>query len=87
MQFQVDATWDIPDVGTVVGGLLTKGILTENTQLLLGKIFLNQSCMRQEACVWSSLSILWKSRSRTCELLSIVLCSELFLVLLVGRLY
>ncbi|CAG0888514.1 unnamed protein product [Darwinula stevensoni] len=38
VQFQVDDTWDIPDVGTVVGGLLTKGILTENTQLLLGPL-------------------------------------------------
>lgn len=35
-EFQIDETFQVPDVGTVVGGLLTRGVLRENDRLLAG---------------------------------------------------
>ncbi|RZF44569.1 hypothetical protein LSTR_LSTR001327 [Laodelphax striatellus] len=35
-EFQIDETFRVPEVGTVVGGLLTRGVITENTSLLIG---------------------------------------------------
>lgn len=35
-EFQIDETFRVPEVGTVVGGLLTKGAVTEGTQLVIG---------------------------------------------------
>ncbi|CAG0889840.1 unnamed protein product [Cyprideis torosa] len=36
VHFQVDEMWDIPDVGSVVGGLLKTGVVTEHMELALG---------------------------------------------------
>ncbi|CAG0914993.1 unnamed protein product [Notodromas monacha] len=38
VQFQIDESWNIPEVGAVVGGLLTKGVITENMRLKLGPV-------------------------------------------------
>ncbi|CAG0913245.1 unnamed protein product [Notodromas monacha] len=38
VQFQIDETWNIPEVGAVVGGLLTRGVITENIRLQLGPV-------------------------------------------------
>ncbi|EEB16335.1 GTP-binding protein, putative [Pediculus humanus corporis] len=35
-EFQVDETFRIPEVGTVVGGLLIRGVVVEGTKLLIG---------------------------------------------------
>lgn len=35
-EFQIDETFQVPDVGPVVGGLLTRGVLRENDRLLAG---------------------------------------------------
>ncbi|XP_073997100.1 GTP-binding protein 2 isoform X3 [Rhodnius prolixus] len=35
-EFQIDEIFRVADVGTVVGGLLTKGVITEGTELLVG---------------------------------------------------
>lgn len=35
-EFQVDETFRVPDVGIVVGGLMTRGMIQEGDQLLLG---------------------------------------------------
>uniref|UniRef100_A0A0A9X3A5 GTP-binding protein 2 n=2 Tax=Lygus hesperus TaxID=30085 RepID=A0A0A9X3A5_LYGHE len=35
-EFQIDEIFRVADVGTVVGGLLTKGVITEQTELLVG---------------------------------------------------
>lgn len=35
-EFQIDETFQVPDVGTVVGGLLTRGVLREDDRLLAG---------------------------------------------------
>ncbi|KAG8249734.1 GTP-binding protein 2 [Homalodisca vitripennis] len=35
-EFQIDECFRVPDVGPVVGGLLTKGMVNEGTKLLLG---------------------------------------------------
>ncbi|KAK7871341.1 hypothetical protein R5R35_007600 [Gryllus longicercus] len=35
-EFQIDETFRVPEVGTVVGGLLTRGVVTEGTQLVIG---------------------------------------------------
>lgn len=35
-EFQIDETFRVPEVGTVVGGLLTKGVVTEGTRLVIG---------------------------------------------------
>ncbi|KAK3921921.1 GTP-binding protein 2 [Frankliniella fusca] len=35
-EFQIDETFRVPEVGTVIGGLLTKGVITERTKLLIG---------------------------------------------------
>lgn len=35
-EFQVDETFRIPEIGTVVGGLLIKGVVTEGAKLLIG---------------------------------------------------
>ena len=35
-EFQIDEIFRVVDVGTVVGGLLTKGVITEGTKLLIG---------------------------------------------------
>ncbi|KAH7935473.1 hypothetical protein HPB52_008407 [Rhipicephalus sanguineus] len=35
-EFQIDETFQVPDVGPVVGGLLTRGVLHENDRLLAG---------------------------------------------------
>ncbi|XP_075223278.1 GTP-binding protein 2 isoform X2 [Lycorma delicatula] len=37
-EFQIDETFRVPEVGTVVGGLLTRGVITENTNLLIGPL-------------------------------------------------
>jgi GTPase len=37
-EFQIDETFRIPRVGTILGGLLTQGTLTEGTSLLLGPL-------------------------------------------------
>ncbi|XP_014241159.1 GTP-binding protein 2 [Cimex lectularius] len=37
-EFQIDEIFRVADVGTVVGGLLTKGILMEGTELLVGPL-------------------------------------------------
>lgn len=36
-EFQIDETFRVHDVGPVVGGLLTKGVVTEKTGLVIGK--------------------------------------------------
>ncbi|KAH6941780.1 hypothetical protein HPB50_023586 [Hyalomma asiaticum] len=36
MAVQIDETFQVPDVGPVVGGLLTRGVLHENDRLLAG---------------------------------------------------
>ena len=35
-EFQIDELFDVPDVGTVVGGLVTQGIITEGMRLSVG---------------------------------------------------
>jgi len=35
-EFQIDEIFRVVDVGTVVGGLLTKGVITEGSELLIG---------------------------------------------------
>ena len=35
-EFQIDKTFDVPGVGLVVGGMITKGIITEGISLSLG---------------------------------------------------
>ncbi|KAE8752978.1 hypothetical protein FOCC_FOCC000324 [Frankliniella occidentalis] len=35
-EFQIDETFRVPEVGTVIGGLLTKGVITERTKLQIG---------------------------------------------------
>jgi len=35
-EFQIDETFRVPEVGTVVGGLLTKGVITEGAELVIG---------------------------------------------------
>lgn len=35
-EFQIDETFRVPEVGTVIGGLLTKGVITEGTKLQIG---------------------------------------------------
>ncbi|BES97818.1 unnamed protein product [Nesidiocoris tenuis] len=35
-EFQIDEIFRVADVGTVVGGLLTKGVITERSELLVG---------------------------------------------------
>ena len=38
VEFQIYETFCLPQVGTVLGGLLTQGVLTENMKLLLGPL-------------------------------------------------
>jgi GTPase len=40
--FQIDETFRVPEVGTVIGGLLTKGIIPEGTKLQIG--LFNDGC-------------------------------------------
>jgi hypothetical protein len=42
-EFQIDETFRVPEVGTVVGGLLTKGVITEGAELLIGKSMQKQN--------------------------------------------
>lgn len=35
-EFQVDETIRVPEVGVVVGGLLTQGVITEGMNLVIG---------------------------------------------------
>lgn len=35
-EYQIDETFRIPELGTVVGGLLLKGIVREGSELMLG---------------------------------------------------
>jgi GTPase len=35
-EFQIDETFRVPEVGTVVGGLLAKGVITEGAKLVIG---------------------------------------------------
>ncbi|PSN51832.1 GTP-binding protein 2 [Blattella germanica] len=37
-EFQIDETFRVPEVGTVVGGLLTKGVVTEGAKLVIGPL-------------------------------------------------
>ncbi|XP_071447489.1 GTP-binding protein 2 isoform X2 [Hetaerina americana] len=37
-EFQVDETFRVPEVGIVVGGLLTKGVITEGSKLMIGPV-------------------------------------------------
>lgn len=39
-EFQIDEVFRVVEVGTVVGGLLTKGVITEGMNLLIGEGFL-----------------------------------------------
>jgi hypothetical protein len=36
-EFQVDETIRVPEVGVVVGGLLTQGVITEGMNLVIGE--------------------------------------------------
>ena len=42
-EFQIDETYRISETGVVVGGLLTKGIITEGAKLSLGEMELEFS--------------------------------------------
>jgi GTPase len=35
-EFQIDETFRVPEVGTIVGGLLAKGVITEGAKLVIG---------------------------------------------------
>jgi GTPase len=35
-EFQIDETFRVPEVGTVVGGLLARGVITEGAKLVIG---------------------------------------------------
>lgn len=35
-EFQIDETFRVPEVGTVVGGLLIKGVVAEGVKLVVG---------------------------------------------------
>lgn len=47
-EFQVDETFRIPEIGTVVGGLLIKGVVTEGAKLLIGNF--NFRLQNAETC-------------------------------------
>lgn len=35
-EFQIDETFRVPELGTIVGGLLVKGVIREGTELMMG---------------------------------------------------
>jgi len=44
-EFQIDETFRVPEVGTVVGGLLTKGVITEGAELVIGNSLQKQNVL------------------------------------------
>lgn len=46
----------MPDIGPVVGGLLTKGTVNEGTKLVLGKLSLYKQ-RRKLFVLWCSISV------------------------------
>jgi len=44
-EFQIDETFRVPEVGTVVGGLLTKGVITEGAELVIGNFLQKQNVL------------------------------------------
>nr|CAD7404549.1 unnamed protein product [Timema cristinae] len=37
-EFQIDETFRVPEIGTVIGGLLTKGVISEGSSLVIGPL-------------------------------------------------
>jgi hypothetical protein len=49
-EFQIDETFRVPEVGTVVGGLLTKGVISEGAKLVIGKSSRETGCFIAALC-------------------------------------
>lgn len=49
-EFQIDETFRVPEVGTVVGGLLTKGVISEGAKLVIGNSLRKTGCFKAALC-------------------------------------